>query len=109
MNDLPHAASLAFHLMLTGDAELWQIVVLSLSVSFSAVLLATILGLPMGAFLALSRFPGRNALIVIFNAAMGLPPVVVGLLIYLLLSRSGPLGEFGFLFTPKAIDRKSVV
>lgn len=103
MNDLPHAASLAFHLMLTGDAGLWQIVALSLSVSFSAVLLATILGLPMGAFLALGRFPGRNALIVIFNAAMGLPPVVVGLLIYLLLSRSGPLGEFGLLFTPKAM------
>ena len=103
MNDLPHAASLAFHLMLTGDTGLWQIVTLSLSVSFSAVLLATICGLPMGAFLALSRFPGRNALIVIFNAAMGLPPVVVGLLIYLLLSRSGPLGEFGFLFTPKAM------
>jgi tungstate transport system permease protein len=87
----------------SGDPALWQIVLLSLEVSLSAVLFASILGLPVGAAMALGRFPGRNLLIVAFNAAMGLPPVVVGLAIYLLLSNSGPLGRFGFLFTPKAM------
>jgi len=103
MSDLSQALSVAFHLMFSGNRELWEIVGLSLSVTLSAVAIATFLGLPAGAFLAFCRFPGRNALIVIFNAAMGLPPVVVGLLIYLLLSRSGPLGQFGILFTPKAM------
>src|SRR5436305_15158249 len=82
------------------DRELWHIVVLSLEVSFSAVLIATALGLPLGALLAVKRFAGRRMLIVLLNALMGLPPVVVGLLIYLLLSRAGPLGELGLLFTP---------
>jgi tungstate transport system permease protein len=85
------------------DLELWQIVLLSLRVSLSAVLLATLLGLPLGALLAVARFPGRRTIIVILNALMGLPPVVVGLLVYLLLSRAGPLGELGLLFTPGAM------
>jgi tungstate transport system permease protein len=83
--------------------ELWQIVALSLRVSLSAVGLATLLGLPIGAALAVARFPGRNAIIVVLNALMGLPPVVVGLAVYLLLSRAGPLGELGLLFTPAAM------
>src|SRR3954467_5599392 len=85
------------------DAELWRIVALSLEVSLSAVILATALGLPLGALLAVKRFPGRRGVIVVLNALMGLPPVVVGLLIYLLLSRAGPLGELGLLFTPGAM------
>src|SRR2546421_4718804 len=85
------------------DAELWRIVLLSLQVSLSAVLLATLLGLPLAALIAVKRFPGRNALVIILNALMGLPPVVVGLLVYLLLSRAGPLGELGLLFTPGAM------
>jgi tungstate transport system permease protein len=83
--------------------ELWQIVALSLTVSLSAVALASALGLPLGAAIAVGRFPGRHAAIVFLNALMGLPPVVVGLLVYLLLSRAGPLGELGLLFTPGAM------
>jgi len=83
--------------------ELWQIVALSLRVSLSAVGLATLLGLPIGAALAVARFPGRNAIIIVLNALMGLPPVVVGLAVYLVLSRAGPLGELGLLFTPAAM------
>ncbi|HEX5094332.1 MAG TPA: ABC transporter permease, partial [Burkholderiales bacterium] len=90
-------------LVATLDLRLWEIVGLSLAVSLSAVVLASILGLPLGAALAVGRFPGRQPLIVLLNALMGLPPVVVGLLIYLLLSRAGPLGELGLLFTPKAM------
>jgi tungstate transport system permease protein len=85
------------------DAELWRIVQLSLEVSLSAVLLATLVGLPLGALVAVKRFPGRQAVIVVLNSLMGLPPVVVGLLVYLLLSRAGPLGELGLLFTPTAM------
>ena len=85
------------------DAELWSIVLLSLEVSLSAVLLATLLGLPLGAVVAVKRFRGRKAAIVVLNALMGLPPVVVGLLVYLLLSRAGPLGSLGLLFTPGAM------
>ena len=85
------------------DFELWRIVLLSLEVSLSAVILATIVGLPLGAALAVKRFAGRRAVIVTLNALMGLPPVVVGLLVYLLLSRAGPLGELGLLFTPGAM------
>jgi tungstate transport system permease protein len=72
-------------------------------VSLSAVALATAIGLPLGAAIAVGRFPGRQAVIVVLNALMGLPPVVVGLFIYLLLSRAGPLGELGLLFTPQAM------
>jgi len=85
------------------DFELWNIVFLSLEVSLSAVLIASLLGLPLGAMIAVGRFPGRQAVIVVLNALMGLPPVVVGLLVYLLLSRAGPLGPLGLLFTPTAM------
>jgi len=85
------------------DLRLWEIVALSLQVSLSAVVLATVVGLPVGAAVAVGRFPGRHALIVLLNALMGLPPVVVGLVVYLLLSRAGPLGELGLLFTPAAM------
>ena len=90
-------------LVATLDLRLWEIVALSLAVSLSAVAFATLLGLPLGAAIAVGRFPGRHAVIVILNALMGLPPVVVGLVIYLLLSRAGPLGELGLLFTPGAM------
>lgn len=90
-------------LLLSADPALMAIVRLSLEVSLSAVALAAIIGLPLGAALALLRFPGREAAIVVLNASMGLPPVVVGLAVYLLLSRSGPLGEWGLLFTPQAM------
>nr|WP_209427579.1 ABC transporter permease [Pararhodobacter sp. SW119] len=80
-----------------------QIIALSLRVSLTAVLIACVLGLPMGAGLALARFPGRGAVIVVFNALMGLPPVVAGLLVYLMLSRSGPFGALALLFTPTAM------
>ena len=93
----------ALHLVLTGDAALFAIVRLSLVVSLSAVLLAALIGIPFGAWIALTRFPGREAVIVVLNALMGLPPVVVGLAVYLALSRSGPLGSLGLLFTPRAM------
>jgi tungstate transport system permease protein len=93
----------ALQLILSGDATLFAIVRLSLIVSLSAVALAAVLGMPLGALLALTRFRGRSGLVVLFNALMGLPPVVVGLAVYLLLSRSGPLGTFGLLFTPAAM------
>jgi tungstate transport system permease protein len=86
-----------------ASRELWQIVCLSLTVSLSAAGIATLLGLPLGAALAIWRFPGRAAVIVGANALLGLPPVVVGLALYLLLSHSGPLGSLGLLFTPAAM------
>ena len=86
-----------------AEGRLWQIVLLSLEVSLSAVGLAAVLGLPLGAALAVGRFPGRKTFIVLLNAMMGLPPVVVGLAVYLLLSRAGPLGALGLLFTPPAM------
>ena len=93
----------ALQLVLTGDPALYAIVWLSLVVSLSAVLLAALIGVPVGAFLALTRFPGREGAIVALNALMGLPPVVVGLAVFLALSRSGPLGAWGLLFTPQAM------
>jgi tungstate transport system permease protein len=93
----------AIELVLRADPALMAIVRLSLIVSLSAVVLAALVGIPLGALIALTRFPGRNGAIVILNALMGLPPVVVGLVVYLLLSRSGPLGSFGILFTPAAM------
>src|SRR6056297_2602682 len=90
--------------MLVGlDPDLLEIVALSLRVSLTAVALATLVGLPLGAIVATARFPGRGAVIAVLNALMGLPPVVVGLVVYLMLSRAGPLGEFGLLFTPAAM------
>ena len=98
-----HESSSALALVLGGDPALYAIVWLSLFVSLSATAVAAAFGLPLGALLALSHFPGRTFLIVVMNAFMGLPPVVVGLAVYLLLSRSGPLGFLGILFSPKAM------
>lgn len=99
----------ALELILGMDSALINIVTLSLQVSLIAVLIASALALPVGAALALWRFPGRNALIVLLNALMGLPPVVAGLCVYLLLSRAGPLGQFGLLFTPTAMVIAQVI
>jgi tungstate transport system permease protein len=93
----------AFHLVLAGDPALLAIVGLSLRVTLSAVAIACVVGLPLGALLAVARFPGRGALVVLFTAMMGLPPVVVGLLVYLLLSNAGPLGVLQLLYTPTAM------
>jgi tungstate transport system permease protein len=93
----------AWQLVAGADARLAGIVLLSLRVSLAATLIACIVGMPVGAMLAVGRFPGRRALIVLFNGLMGLPPVVVGLLVYLLLSRAGPLGSLGLLFSPGAM------
>jgi tungstate transport system permease protein len=103
MGDVQAAFVTAFLLIINFDAKLAEIVWLSLRVSLTAVLLASLMGLPLGAILALSRFPGHRFAVVLLNALMGLPPVVVGLLVYLLLSRSGPLGTWGLLFTPTAM------
>src|SRR5262245_45536946 len=93
----------ALDLVLSGDPTLFAIVRLSLIVSLTAVIAAGIIAVPFGAFVALTRFRGRDGVIIILNALMGLPPVVVGLAVYLLLSRSGPLGSWGILFTPQAM------
>lgn len=93
----------ALQLVLTGDPALLAIVRLSLIVSLSAVFCAALIGIPLGALIALTRFPGRDGIIVALNAMMGLPPVVVGLAVYLALSQSGPLGAWGLLFTPQAM------
>ncbi len=103
MSSLPAALAQAWHLVASLDPRLGDIVVLSLQVSLTAVAIASILGLPLGALIAVSRFPARRTTIVLLNALMGLPPVVVGLLVYLLLSRAGPLGAMGLLFTPAAM------
>ncbi len=101
--------SLAVALILGGDSELWAIVLLSLKVSVFAVLISALIGMPVGAVLAVSRFPGRRLLIIFMNALMGFPPVVVGLLVYLMLSRSGPLGVLELLYTPTAMIIAQVV
>jgi len=103
MGSMTEALRGALRLVAGADPGLGAIVLLSLQVSLSAVLLATLLGLPAGAALAVGRFPGRRALVVLLNALMGLPPVVAGLFVYLMLSRAGPLGELGLLFTPGAM------
>ena len=87
----------------TLDADLFEIVLLSLQVSLGAVAIASIIALPLGALIALQRFRGRRAVVILLNAMMGLPPVVVGLMVYVLLSRAGPLGSMGLLFTPTAM------
>ena len=99
---MPDGAS-AIDLVFSGDPTLFAIVRLSLIVSLSAVVLAALIGVPLGALIALTRFRGREGTIVLLNALMGLPPVVVGLAVYLLLSRAGPLGALGILFTPQAM------
>ena len=103
MNPLVEAFGGALALVASGDRTLLQIVALSLAVSLAAVALATLVGLPLGAMIAVGRFRGRQAVVVLLNAFMGLPPVVVGLVVYLLLSRAGPLGPLGLLFTPHAM------
>jgi len=97
------ALTAALALLIGLDSKLVEIVLLSLRVSLSAVAIAALLGLPLGAAIAVGRFPGRQTVVVVLNALMGLPPVVVGLLVYLLLSRAGPLGALGILFTPSAM------
>lgn len=103
MGEFAGAFSTAAALVFAGDADLLEIIALSLRVSLSAVFCAAVIALPLGALIALARFPGRGAVVVMLNALMGLPPVVVGLTVYLLLSRAGPLGEAGLLFTPTAM------
>ncbi|SES34214.1 tungstate transport system permease protein [Tranquillimonas rosea] len=103
MQDFGEAISLALGLVLSGDADLLEIVALSLRVSLTATVVSCAMGLPLGALLATARFPGRGAVIVLTNALMGLPPVVVGLVVYLHLSRAGPLGFLGLLYTPAAM------
>ena len=103
MSDFGSAAVQAAQLIASGDDKLIDIVLLSLRVSLAAVVLASAIGLPAGALVAVTRFRGRKPLIVVLNALMGLPSVVVGLVVYLLLSRAGPLGSWGILFTPTAM------
>ena len=103
MQDFGEAFRLAFWLVLRADADLVEIIGLSLQVSLTAVAIACAIGLPLGAAIAIARFPGRNAVLVLLNALMGLPPVVVGLLVYLMLSNAGPLGWLQFLYTPAAM------
>lgn len=109
MNSLTDAFVGALQLILNADATLLSIIGLSLQVSVSAVVLASVLGLALGSLIAVSRFPGRSLVIAILNATMGLPPVVIGLLVYLLLSRAGPLGTYGLLFTPTAMVIAQVI
>lgn len=103
MYDISQALAAAGTLIAGFDTKLVEIVLLSLRVSLASVVLACLIGLPLGAAIAVNRFAGRRTLIVLLNALMGLPPVVVGLVVYLLLSRAGPLGQFGILFTPSAM------
>ncbi len=103
MNESPSAIGTALSMIATLDADLFEIVLLSLQVSLGAVAIASIIALPLGALIALQRFPGRRAVVILLNAMMGLPPVVVGLMVYVLLSRAGPLGSMGLLFTPTAM------
>jgi tungstate transport system permease protein len=103
MGDIGSAFAEAARMIAGADRTLYGIVLLSLQVSLTAVTIATVIGLPLGAALAIRRFLGRQVLLVTLNALMGLPPVVVGLVVYLLLSRAGPLGELGLLFTPTAM------
>ena len=109
MLDIANALADAWQLVLSGNSTLLGIVSLSLGISLTAVFLASCIGLPLGAALAIVRFPGRNAAVVAVNASMGLPPVVVGLVVYLALSRSGPFGGLGLLFTPAAMVIAQVV
>lgn len=103
MEEFVRAFQTAGRLIVTADPDLVEIVLLSLQVSMVAVFVAAVIGFPLGAAVALLRFPGRKAVAVFLSALMGLPPVVVGLIVYLLLSRAGPLGVLGLLFTPTAM------
>jgi tungstate transport system permease protein len=103
LQDFSEAFRLSLSLVFSGDSDLVEIVALSLQVSLTATGLACLIGLPLGAIVAITRFPGRNAVLILFNALMGLPPVVVGLIVYLHLSRAGPFGFLGLLYTPTAM------
>ena len=103
MQDFSAAFGLAMGLIVSGDPALTEIILLSFQVSLSAVAIACAVGLPLGAALAVLRFPGRGGVIVAVNTLMGLPPVVAGLLVYLMLSNAGPLGVLGLLYTPTAM------
>ena len=103
MQDYSDMLATAIRLIATGDPGLWSVVLLSLQVSLSAVVLASVFGMPLGAALAVAHFPGKRALVILVNALMGLPPVVVGLFVYMLLSNSGPFGVLQLLYTPTAM------
>src|SRR5437660_1086760 len=103
MHTFSESFVVATGLITSLDPRLLEIIRLSLTVSLAATLIAACIGLPFGALVAVARFPGRGAVIAILNALMGLPPVVVGLVVYLMLSRAGPLGPLGLLFTPRAM------
>lgn len=109
MGEIWEALRAAFHLMLSFDATLIDITARSLQVSGTAVLIAALLGIPFAAWLAVTRWRGRRLMVAVMNALMGLPPVVVGLIVYLLLSRSGPFGVFNLLFTPGAMIIAQVI
>ncbi|HXW10374.1 MAG TPA: ABC transporter permease [Steroidobacteraceae bacterium] len=109
MQDFGDSFGLAFQLVAAGDSQLLEIILLSLRVSLTAVAIACLIGMPLGAALAVSRFPGRPAVLVLVNALMGQPPVVVGLVIYLLLSNAGPLGWLQLLYTPTAMIIAQIV
>ena len=109
MNDITQGLLAALHLIVTFDAELWEISLRSLQVSLTALIIASAIAVPFGTFLAVQRFKYRRLVISIINALMGLPPVVVGLIVYIMLSRSGPFGVFGLLFTPWAMIIAQVV
>ncbi|MEM7301291.1 MAG: ABC transporter permease [Pseudomonadota bacterium] len=109
MSDIWHGLVQAFWLLVSFDPDLYAIILRSLQVSVTAVLIASAIGLPLGAWLAVNRFRYRRATIAVLNALMGLPPVVVGLIVYILLSRSGPFGVFGLLFTPTAMIIAQVI
>jgi tungstate transport system permease protein len=103
MHNFSTALAEAFRLIAALDANLAEIVLLSLQVSLSATCLAAVIGLPLGALIAVANFPGRAGVVLLVNALMGLPPVVVGLVVYLMLSNAGPMGGFGLLYSPTAM------
>lgn len=109
MNDIVEGMLSAFRLIFSLDADLFEIILLSLQVTLTAVIIASFIGMPMGAWLAINRFRFRRLAIAILNALMGLPPVVVGLIVYIMLSRSGPLGVLNLLFTPTAMVIAQVI
>lgn len=109
MSDIANGMAQAFWLIVALDPDLFEIILLSLQVTLTAVVIASFLGIPMGAWLAVNRFRFRRITIAILNAMMGLPPVVVGLIVYILLSRSGPFGVLGLLFTPTAMIIAQVI
>jgi len=109
MSEILSGMSQAFWLIISLDAELFEIIVLSLQVTITAVIIASLIGIPIGAWLAVNRFRFRRTAIAFLNALMGLPPVVVGLIVYILLSRSGPFGVLGLLFTPTAMIIAQVI